>query len=325
MQGLAPNCCGLTSFALESLLRETLESTACFAEVTLLAASGAARTLGLTLETGERLVLRLRPRGLRTVYGQEAYQLQKLARQEAILVPRVLGHGVISEGSPVEFLLIERLPGTSWRALRPELERTERRALSRRLGEILAAFHLASRGHRFGELAPGRSPRFESWPTFFGRLWQGRVEAVLRSDRLPGPVLDAVERIHASLPLLLQVDGEPALVHANLGFGGILCPPPAGEADQRWRLSGAEEVTLIHGHPELDLAYLEEERGLDPWFLEGYSAPRSLESGFVLRRDVYLLYRALDYVVRRGDCHRVLAVLDLVDRISREAGSLARA
>ena len=307
--------CGLDLDAVTRLLKESIDSSAEVRDVTLVLRGVQTNVIEIELEAGDRYVLKLRPEEAKCAFANEAYQLRTLQQKAPFPVPRVFSHGPF-EGH--DFLLFEKLPGMDLRRARTAQGRREREQLERDWGRLLGKLHQSSTGPRFGEVLPGKPPGCRSWPELYSRLWQHRIERLLRSDRLPGPVLDAVSWVHSSLPRLLSADDVPRLIHGNLDPSRVLCEP-TGEEDFGWRISGVTDPNLAYGSHELDLAMLELHRGLDESFLDGYRSEMPIDDGYELRKQVYILYANLEKVRTHGSAHHVLGAMDILERLLRQA------
>lgn len=307
--------------AMARLIRTALDSSVGVSDVTVVASAKQSRsqteTLAVRLDCGRELVLKRRfyPGG---DFAPEAHQLRYLAVRTCLRVPQVLALGVTSEPEAAAFLLLERLPGADLRRVRGSLCRREGERLQRELGVTLARMHKHNVGERFGDVVPRFAPRHRSWPECFARGWQGRLQNLRQGDRLSARLLAQMDCIHDHLPVLLQTDDSPRLLHGNLAPTRIFCAAssPAGGA---WSLSGILGPALQYGHRELDLALLELNRGVDAAFLEGYQSVLPLEAGQARRKFVYMLNAALERVRLEGHTHQVLQVVELAEQVLRLA------
>lgn len=306
---------GLDRELVQNLLLEVMGSSAGVNGIRRVSGGPNGRTLHVSLEGGGEVVLRLRRLGKYDSFELEAHQLQYLSDRAPFRVPKPLGRGV---WDGLSYMVLEKLPGVELERVPGLLFPRERRDLQHSLGRRLARLHRDSRGDRFGEVSPRRSLSFPSWPDFFRSLWRDRIGAILRSDRLPPPVLDAVEWIHSSLHVLLAAPGPPCLVHGNLDGRRILCDLTSRD-QLGWGVSGMIDPTLAYGHPELDLALLEMHQAVDADFFVGYRVEHEIDPGYSHRREIFFLYSTLDNVRRHGRVHDVLSAMEWVEKILRRA------
>lgn len=163
--------------------------------------------------------------------------------------------------------------------------------------ELLAALHGVT-ADRFGLERdtligglPQPNPPTESWRAFFRdhRLLYMAREA-LDAGRLPGTLMDRIERLAARLETWVADDHPPALLHGDMWTGNVL-------VGRDGRISGFIDPAIYYGDPEIELAFSTLFGTFGDAFFRRYNDLRPLRPGFFEeRRDLYNLYPLLVHV-----------------------------
>jgi len=233
----------------------------------------------------------------------EAKHLELLAATGAVRVPDVLAAFDGDPGCPHRFLLQE------W--LTPPSREVFARRVGRELGPAIAALHRAPAVgamaiHGYGPViavAPGGQAHWQQdWVAVYrDGLVRPEMEHAARENRLPGAILEALERLLPRLDDLLGgVPRQPSLIHGDLHRQNVLC-------------NARGDLVVIDPHPlfadrELELAYMDWVGYFPPAFWEAYDACWPCAPGRAARRDLYLLlprFRRLNWA---GDSQQAQAI-----------------
>lgn len=219
----------------------------------------------------------------------EADGLGRLARADAIRVPRVLGIG--ASGAEC-WLELERF----------ELREPDARAQAR-LGEALAGLHAVT-GPSFGlerDNAIGATPQPNGPCGDWAAFWRDRrlgfqLELAARNG-YRGRLQERGSRLLESVPALLAGhEPQPSLLHGDLwpGNRGML---PDGTPV-------AFDPAVYYGDREADLAMTELFGGFPDEFYSAYEKELPLDSGYESRKHLYNLYHLLNHLNLFGSGYR---------------------
>jgi fructosamine-3-kinase len=122
------------------------------------------------------------------------------------------------------------------------------------------------------------------------------------SRYLPAELARSVEKVAARLPALCGPDPVPALLH--------------GDAQQNNFVSIADgavaiDVAPYFGHPEADLALVDNYSPVDPALFHAYMVSAPIDPGFAERRELWRLYSYLAAIA----FHRADAIDSFLPRI----------
>jgi fructosamine-3-kinase len=169
------------------------------------------------------------------------------------------------------------------------------------IGHALASLHqvrgesfgLAEFDGFFGPLPqPNQPVSSGTWAEFYA---ERRVLPMLRlavdSRYLPAELARGVERVATRLPALCGPDPMPTLLH--------------GDAQQNNFVSTADGVVAIDvapyfGHPEADLALVDNYSPVDPALFHAYSESAPIDPGFPDRRELWRLHSYLAAIAFHG-------------------------
>jgi fructosamine-3-kinase len=238
----------------------------------------------------------------------EADGLARLARADAIRVPRVLGIG--ASGAEC-WLELERF----------ELREPDARAQAR-LGEALAGLHAVT-GPSFGlerDNAIGATPQPNGPCGDWAAFWRDRrlgfqLELAARNG-YRGRLQERGSRLLESVPALLAGhEPQPSLLHGDLwpGNRGML---PDGTPV-------AFDPAVYYGDREVDLAMTRLFGGFGPAFHAAYESASPLPAGAAERRGLYELYHVLNHLNLFGGGYlgQAEALIDRLLKGTRPFGS----
>lgn len=209
----------------------------------------------------------------RDQFEKEISGLQLLTELSGVLTPAIIGDIPVEGGAllVLEAVKVVERESVHWR----------------QMGQVLARIH-SVKGDRFGlethcywgSLLQDNSP-LEDWPEFFWkRRLAPRLKGAVDSGNLPLDLVPEVEKLKGRLPQLCGPEVQPSLLH--------------GDAQQNNFLSTADGPVLIdpsvyYGHPEIDLAYVDFFAPVSDDLFDGYREVSSVDSGFVQRRNLWLI------------------------------------
>ena len=134
------------------------------------------------------------------------------------------------------------------------------------------------------------NPLSESWPEFFRHhrlLYMGRQ--AMAAGRLPGPVMDRLDRFAARIEEWIGDTGEPALIHGDMWGGNVLA--------RGGRIAGFIDLAIYYADREIELAFSTLFSTFSEAFFRRYREIRPIAPGFFEeRRDIYNLYPLLVHV-----------------------------
>jgi protein-ribulosamine 3-kinase len=210
--------------------------------------------------------------------------LRLLSKLTGVLIPTPIGNLSV-EGRMIMVLeavqAIERTP-KQWR----------------QIGQTLAQIH-GIKGSRFGlETHNYFGPLYQDnrplvdWPTFYAerRLWP-RFMGAINAGNMPTDVIRMMEKLISRLPKLCGPEIIPTLLHGDAQQNNFISTK-----------SGAMVVdpAVHHGHPEMDLAYIDYFQPVPDDVLNAYRDELPIDSGFSERRELWRIYGYLA-AVEMGD------------------------
>ncbi len=230
------------------------------------------------------------------MFKTEARGLETLRNEDAIGVPRVIGHG---ESGSYQFLLLEFVE-----------PRDPSPSFWEKLGHQLASVHQIH-GNAFGldhDNYIGSLPQYNrentSWADFF---LDQRLEIQLKLAADAGLISLAEAKnfdvLFSKLPSLLPYE-EPSLVHGDLWSGNIL----SGPSGNPYLIDPA----VYYGNREADLAMTLLFGGFRDRFYSAYAETYPLLPGYKNRVDFYNLYPLLVHLNLFGRQYlsRIKTILD---------------
>jgi fructosamine-3-kinase len=229
----------------------------------------------------------------RRLFAAELDGLELLRRRAQVATPTPIGPGVVDleAGSMLLFeALPERLP----------LDRTPEDWRS--IGYTLAALHqvhseqfgLELFNGYFGPLSQDNRPvASDTWADFYTeRRVLPRLRSAVDSGHLPSDVASEVERLVERMPALCGPEPYPSLLHGDAQLNNFLSGP-----------SGAIviDVAPYFGHPELDLALIDEFETVPTSVVEAYQEVLTIDSEFADRRELWRIFSYLAIVDVEGE------------------------
>jgi hygromycin-B 7''-O-kinase len=161
-------------------------------------------------------------------FPREVEALQALEDRPGAKSPRLVAHGQIAYGAEIHsYLVMERLPGESFRRMRESIEEEEQAAVMVELAAIARAIH---------ETPIDRLTTFGKTPEEWVARMQGRAGTCMEyfADDLSPSLLEQLPRfLEENLPAI-TVEFRPRLLHADLIGGNILVAKEGGT----WKITG---------------------------------------------------------------------------------------
>lgn len=162
----------------------------------------------------------------RDMLGTERDMLMLLASVEGVPSPQLILSDFTREVADVDVVVMEHVRGTPWDTVTDRMT-TEANALAwEQVGSIMAAMQTVE-GEVFGYPALGFGLGAQSWPAFFGLLFDATIADAghwgvdIEPDRL-------IDALAASAHALAAVT-RPTLVHNDLWPGNVLLDPETGQ------------------------------------------------------------------------------------------------
>ena len=231
--------------------------------------------------------------------------LARLARAEAIRVPRVLGQGASG--------------GEAWLELEWLDLHAADASCDARLGAALARLHRVT-GTTYGlerDNAIGAAPQPNAPCDDWARFWRGQrlgfqLERAADNGH-GGRLLERGHRLLERIPAFFAgYRPQPSLLHGDLWAGN------------RGMLADGTPVifdpAVYHGDREADLAMTRLFGGFGTRFYDAYAAEWPLDAGAATRVDLYNLYHALNHLILFGGGYRAMAEA-MIDRLLAAAGA----
>jgi aminoglycoside phosphotransferase (APT) family kinase protein len=243
---------------------------------------------GIEFVDGRKVVLKVAPpddvpllRYELDLLGAEVAVMERLRRDTDVPVPRVLLHDPSREIIPAPYFVMEFVEGTPLHRVRDRLPPGDRRAVDRRIGEIVREINGIT-GPDFGYVA-ARQPRFATWPKAFDRMLRDVLadgEDAGVSLGVPYPEILALCRHRA--PALAEVR-EARLVHWDVWAGNVFVDP------DRLEVTGLIDCERsLWGDPLLEFNFREYDP--DGGFAEGYGRAMLTTEAEQARRALYDVY-----------------------------------
>ena len=214
------------------------------------------------------------------MFEAESKGLHLLHQQNAIRIPKVIGHG---KNGPHQFLLLEFIE-----------QRSRSKNYWELLGQRLASLHRCS-SEFFGldhDNCIGSLPQYNhpnsNWINFFvAQRLEVQVKLAIDGGAVDAGWKKKFEALYTKLPSLIAVE-EPSLVHGDLWSGNLI----TDEKGEPCLIDPA----VYYGNREADLAMTRLFGGFSWEFYSAYQEAFPLPPGSEKRVDLYNLYPLLVHV-----------------------------
>ena len=214
------------------------------------------------------------------MFEAESKGLQLLHRQNAIRIPKVIGHG---KNDGHQFLLLEVIE-----------QKSRAKNFWEQCGQSLASLHRCSsdlfgldHSNYIGSLRQ-YNPTNSNWINFFiEQRLDAQVRLAMKSGAVGGGWEKKFESLYAKLPSLMAVE-KPSLIHGDLWSGNLI-------TDERGEPCLIDPA-VYYGNREADLAMTRLFGGFSGDFYSAYEEAFPLPPGAERRVDLYNLYPLLVHV-----------------------------
>jgi fructosamine-3-kinase len=216
----------------------------------------------------------------------------------SVATPVTVGGGLIATGTGT-LLLSEALPerGTASGQAADGRLPSDYAAI----GHALAALHqvrgesfgLADFDGFFGPLPqPNQPVSSGTWAGFYAeRRLLPMLRLAVDSGHLPADLANGAEQVAARLPSLSGPDPMPALLHGDAQQNNFVSTPDSAVAI---------DVAPYFGHPEADLALVDNYSPVHPALFHAYAESVPIDPGFAERRELWRLHSYLAAIAFHG-------------------------
>jgi fructosamine-3-kinase len=281
------------------------------AEVTPLSGGCISTAMALTLNSGQKAVLKISPHRVDRAYADEAVQLT-LLRSAGVPVPDVylVQTGTLEE--PFSYILMEFIEGVDLAAARSRCNPDQFDKLQTELAEMVLKLHEQT-APRYMRVTSEAGKEFDAWPACYREIYDGIWAEAQKNNALPTKARKTVSRLHQRLDQLLSHDDRPRLVHWDLWATNLLASPnPDGDS---WRITALLDPNCKFAHAEAEIAYLELFHTVTPAFLRTYQQSRKLPPEYHrVRKPIYQLYSLLNHLGLFGQEY-VKPVCSAIERV----------
>jgi fructosamine-3-kinase len=282
---------------LRRIVKEWAGTSAELAEVKPLDGGCISTTVALTLNNGQKAVLKISAHRVDRSYEREAHQLE-LLRSIGLPVPQVYQWKIGSLDDPFSYLLMEYVEGLDWSTARRTLAPDEFEGLQIHLAELLGVLH-GTTAARYGRAHPQREEEFDHWPQFYRHVFEPICRDMEKSPLMGPKDRKLIHRVEEKLDRLLAHADQPRLVHWDLWSSNLLAR--RGD-DGRWRVAAILDPNCKFAHVEAELAYLELFQTVGKPFMRTYQSERRLGDDYHrVRKPVYQMHSLLNHAYLFGD------------------------
>lgn len=278
---------------LRRIVRQWAGSKLDIEEIRHLHGGAVSNTLGLKLNNGEQVVLKIAPHRVDRSLAREAQQLNHL-RFLGVPVPTVYQWKLADLDGPDSYVLMEFVEGMDLAAARESLGEAAYESVQQDLARIVVTMHkqVGKAYMRVG--ASGQDGQeFSSWSEFFRGVYDG-IWRELEKNAHTSPVCRKhFNRVHDRLDKLLAHDDVPRLVHWDLWTANVL-------VGDEGKVRAILDPVCKYAHAEAELAYLEMFHTVTPAFMKAYRRELKASDGYERRREVYQLYFTMDHAAFFG-------------------------
>ncbi|HVT87633.1 MAG TPA: fructosamine kinase family protein [Tepidisphaeraceae bacterium] len=295
---------------LAGIIRDWAGSSAELGEVRRLEGGVINTTLGLTLKSGERAVLKISPHRINRDYQYEAYQLD-LLRSLGLPTPQVYRMKIGTLEEPHSLILMQFMDGIDLAQAKTQCSAEQFDDLQRDLAEIILTMHKQT-SPEYRRASADNTDSFASWPEFYRKLYDPVVQEACSNRDLPPKARKHISKIHERLDAWLGHNDVPRLVHSDIWATNLLARP---DGDGRWRINAVLDPNCKYAHAEAEIAYMDLFHTCTPAFLKAYQQVFKLDEGYHrVRKAVYQLYPLMNHLSLFGNEYAkpMLAALDKV-------------
>ena len=217
--------------------------------------------------------------------------LHRLLREKTLVpVPEIMAYDTSREVLDRDFILMERLPGTSL----TEATWVGQHGVSdvfRQVGRHLAEVHslTADKYGYLGEHHP-MAPQ-ATWREAFHVMWNKIIDDTVACRGYNPKEADKLRRLLDRFEPVFRRGVPPSLLHMDIWHQNILVDPDG-------RVTGIVDWDrALWGDPEIEFAVLDYCGVSVPEFWEGYGRPRDESPEAAIRNRFYLLYEVQKYIL----------------------------
>jgi fructosamine-3-kinase len=250
----------------------------------------------------DRLVLRIAPPDAvgflfyeRLMMRQEPALHALIRAQTSLPVAAIAGHDFGRELVPLDYLLMEALPGTPMSDA-PWLTGAHRRRALRQVGWYLRELHALTASDclgvaQYGYLGAHRPMQAQStWAEAFGVMWNLLLDDVVACGAYRPSEGDLMRALFERFRGHFEHPVTSRLLHMDVWSQNVL-------VDRNGDVTGLVDFDrALWGDVEIEFAVLDYCGFSEPAFWEGYGVPRDESPEAALRRTFYLLYEIQKYM-----------------------------
>ena len=226
----------------------------------------------------------------RNMMAQEPGLHRLLRERTGVPVAEILAYDTSRKILDRDFLLMEKLPGTSL----TEAGWVGPQGVSdvfRQVGEYLAEVH-ALHAERYGYLGEHHPMEPQpTWPQAFRVMWNKIIDDTLGCGGYNRHEADAMRHLLDRFQAMFDRDVPASLLHMDIWHQNIL-------VDRSGHVTGIVDWDrALWGDPEIEFAVLDYCGVSVPAFWAGYGRPRDESPEAMIRNRFYLLYEVQKYIL----------------------------
>jgi len=249
-------------------------------------------TLCLTLQDGNRAVLKISPHRINRDYEREVHQLD-LLRSLGIPTPHIYRLEIGSLDAPNSFILMEFIEGIDLTEAKHQCSPEQFDGLQQHMAEIVALMH-SQTSPVYRRITADAGTAFEKWADFYRFVYDPIVKEAEKSPEVTPKSRKQIDKIHASLDSLLAHSDCPRLVHWDIWSTNLLSRQ---DEQGNWRIAAVLDPMCKYAHAEAEIAYLDLFHTSTPAFTKAYQALHPMDEGYLrVRKAIYQLYPLINHV-----------------------------
>jgi fructosamine-3-kinase len=277
---------------LRRIVQEWAGTSAEVAEVKPLEGGMINTTLCLTLQDGQRVVLKISPHRVNREYEREVHQLN-LLRSIGVPTPQVYQLDIGSLEDPHSLILMEFVEGVDLAEAKRQCTTEQFDRLQQHLADIIVRIHAQTSQH-YKRVTPAESASFEKWPDFYRHVYDPIVREAEKNHELPQKARKQMMKVHEKLDRLLAHGDVPRLVHWDIWSTNLLVGP---DESGNWRVRAVLDPNCKYAHAEAEIAYIDLFHTCNSAFMKSYQHSHRLEDSYHrVRKPVYQLYPLINHV-----------------------------